>query len=183
MVLTLASVRSNTSAVLAILAADRGTMLTVGALVAFAALVHQPCLLDVNVLGDSADVHLGAGTSETGRFEAPTGRLVLVRLVCSHLGGHCVLFLSRTHVVSDHLTGHIVARQCESECSRRRGNETCDGKDCQERAGKSLAECCHPGWPVDRSGVVECQVLRSLDWPTEPLGSPQAGRHYPQSLL
>ena len=90
MVLTLASVRSNTSAVLAILATDRGTMLTVGALVAFAALVHQPCLLDVNVLGDSADVHLGAGASETRRFEAPTGRLVLVRLVCSHLGGHCV---------------------------------------------------------------------------------------------
>ena len=90
MVLTLASVRSNTSAVLAILATDRRTMLTVSALVAFATLVHQPRLLDVNVLGDSADVHLGASAAETGWFEAPTSRLVLVRLVCSHLGGHCV---------------------------------------------------------------------------------------------
>ena len=90
MVLTLASVRSNTSAVLAILATDRRTMLTVDALVAFAALVHQPGLLNVHVLGDSPDVHLGASASETGRFEAPTGCLVLVRLVCSHLGGHCV---------------------------------------------------------------------------------------------
>ena len=90
MVLTLASVRSNTSAVLAILATDRRTMLTVSALVAFATLVHQPRLLDVHVLGDSADVHLGASAAETGWFEAPTSRLVLVRLVCSHLGGHCV---------------------------------------------------------------------------------------------
>ena len=90
MVLTLASVRSNTSAVLAILATDWRTMLTVDALVAFAALVHQPCLLDVHVLGDSPDVHLGASAAETWWFEAPTGRLVLVRLVCCHLGGHCV---------------------------------------------------------------------------------------------
>ena len=90
MVLTLASVWSNTSAVLAILATDRRTMLTVDALVAFAALVHQPCLLNVHVLGDSPDVHLSAGAAETWWFEAPTGRLVLVRLVCSHLGGHCV---------------------------------------------------------------------------------------------
>ena len=90
MVLTLASVWGNTSAVLAILATDRRTMLTVDALVAFAALVHQPGLLNVDILGDPADVHLGASAAETWWFEAPTGRLVLVGLVCSHLGGHCV---------------------------------------------------------------------------------------------
>lgn len=160
MVLTLASVGSNTSSVLAGSGANRRTMSTVVALIAFAALKHQPRLINVDVLGDPADVHLGPGATESGRLEAPDGCLVLVRLVSSHLSRHCVpgglslehksvflysLFLSSAHVVPDHLSGDVVAGKCESDGCRRGREEACDGKDCQELAGKCLPECCHTG--------------------------------------
>ena len=160
MILTLASVGSNTSSVVTGSGANRRTVSTVVALVAFAALKHQPRLIDVDVLGDPADVHLGPGATESGRLEAPDGCLVLVRLVSSHLSRHCVpgglslkhkslflysLFLSGTHIVPDHLSGDVVAGKCESDGCRRGRNEACDGKDCQEVAGKCLAECCHTG--------------------------------------
>ena len=165
MILTLASVRSNTSAVLAGSGANRRTVSTVVALVASAALKHQPGLLDVDVLCDPANVHLCPGAPESGRLPAPASCLVLVWLVCCHLSGHCVpggkalntshfsclysLFLSGTHVVPDHLSGDIVAGKCESDGCRRGRDEACDGKDCQELAGKCLAECCHTGgWSI-----------------------------------
>lgn len=148
-ILTLASVRSNTSAVLAGSGANGRTVSTVVALVASAALKHQPGLLDVDVLCDPANVHLCPGAPESGRLPAPASCLVLVWLVCCHLSGHCVLFLSGTHVVPDHLSGDIVAGKCESDGCRRGRDEACDGKDCQELAGKCLAECCHTGgWSI-----------------------------------
>ena len=101
MILTLASVGSNTSAVLAGSVANRRTVSTVVALVAFAALKHQPLLIDVNVLGDPSDVHLGPGATESGRPEAPASCLVLVRLVRCHLSRHCVPGgLSFEHIVT-----------------------------------------------------------------------------------
>jgi len=139
-IFTLASVRSNTSAMLAGSGANGRAVSTIVALVASAALKHQPGLLDVDVLCHPADVHLGAGATESGWFPAPASCLVLVWLVRSHLSGHCVLFLSGAHVVPDHLGRDVVAGKCKSESCRRGRDETCDGKDCQE-----LAECCHTG--------------------------------------
>jgi len=143
-ILTLASVRSNTSAVLAGSGANGRTVSTVVALVASAALKDQPGLRDVDVLSHPADVHLGPGAPEGGRLPAPASCLVLVRLVGCHLSGHCVLFLPGAHVVPDHLGRDVVAGKCESDGCRRGAG---DGKDCQELAGKCLAECCHTGRP------------------------------------
>ena len=55
------------------------------------------------------------------------------------------LFLSGAHIVPDHLSGDVVARERESDGCRRGRDDACDGKDCQELAGKWLAECCHTG--------------------------------------
>ena len=161
MILTLATVGSNTSAVLAGSGANGRTVATIVALVASAALKHQLGLLDVDVLCHPANVHLGPGAPEGGRLPAPARFLILIWLVGCHLSGHCVpgwgvklsaeltfldsLFLSRTDVVPDHLTGDVVAGKCESDGCRRGVDETCDGKDCQDLAGKCLAECCHTG--------------------------------------
>ena len=160
MILTLASVRSNTSAVLAGSGANGRTVSTVVALVASAALKDQPGLRDVDVLSHPADVHLGPGAPEGGRLPAPASCLVLVRLVGCHLSGHCVpggqalntshfscfysLFLPGAHVVPHHLGRDVVAGKCVSDGCRRGAG---DGKDCQELAGKCLAECCHTGRP------------------------------------
>lgn len=148
-ILALASVGSNTSAVLAGFRANGRTMSTIVALVASAAFKHQPRLLDIDVLCHPANVHLCPGASESGRLPAPASCLVLVWLVRCHLSGHCVLFLSGAYVVPHHLSRDVVARKCESDGCRRGRDKACDSKDCQDLAGKCLAECCHTigqGW-------------------------------------
>ena len=49
-----------------------------------------------------------------------------------------LLLSSRTNVVSDQLSGDVVAGECEPVCCRRWRDDAAGGKDSQE-----LAECCH----------------------------------------
>ena len=90
MVVTLASVGSNTSAALAGSGANGRTVSAIVALVASAALKHQPGLLDVDVLCHPANVHLCPGAPEGWWLPAPSSCLVLIGLVSGHLSGHGV---------------------------------------------------------------------------------------------